>query len=187
MKKNIQIEALKGKKKKVMGEPKVVTPEEYQGLALDVKLEMIHALIPLGLMHVADLLEEELDSLAGKRYKRSKEPYECVRYGSNPGSVRLAGQRIPIRVPRVRNLTDNIEIPMETMSKIKVGGYMDEKLLLRVLYGISCRNYERAADSVPGAIGLPSSTTSRRMNRRPCEDVFRKPMNARPMPRRNRP
>ena len=31
----------------------------------------------------------------------------------------------------------------------------------RVLYGISCRNYEAAAASVPGAIGLSGSTVSR--------------------------
>ncbi len=34
-------------------------------------------------------------------------------------------------------------------------------LLKRVLYGISCRNYEAAAESIPGAIGLSSSTVSR--------------------------
>jgi len=38
---------------------------------------------------------------------------------------------------------------------------VDEVLLKRVLYGISCRNYEAAAAAVPGAIGLSSSTVSR--------------------------
>ena len=38
---------------------------------------------------------------------------------------------------------------------------MDEVLLKRVLYGISCRNDEAAAAAVPGAIGLSSSTVSR--------------------------
>jgi len=33
--------------------------------------------------------------------------------------------------------------------------------LRQVLYGISCRNYELAAESVPGAIGLSSSSVSR--------------------------
>ena len=37
-----------------------------------------------------------------------------------------------------------------------------KKLLKRVLYGISCRNYEAAAEAVPGAIGLSSSTVSRK-------------------------
>ena len=41
------------------------------------------------------------------------------------------------------------------------GGEVDEVLLRRVLYGISCRNYEAAAEAIPGAIGLSSSTVSR--------------------------
>ncbi len=41
-------------------------------------------------------------------------------------------------------------------------GQLDEGLLKRVRYGISCRNYETAAAAVPGAIGLASSTVSRR-------------------------
>jgi len=40
-------------------------------------------------------------------------------------------------------------------------GEVDETLLRRVLYGISCRNYESAAEVVPGAIGLSDSTVSR--------------------------
>ena len=38
---------------------------------------------------------------------------------------------------------------------------VDDLLLRRVLYGISCRNYEAAAAVIPGAIGLSSSTVSR--------------------------
>ena len=34
-------------------------------------------------------------------------------------------------------------------------------MLKRVLYGISCRNYEAAAEAIPDAIGLSSSTVSR--------------------------
>ena len=39
---------------------------------------------------------------------------------------------------------------------------MDETLFRRVLYGISCRNYEGAAEAIPGAIGVSKSTVSRR-------------------------
>jgi transposase-like protein len=44
---------------------------------------------------------------------------------------------------------------------VRSGGQVNDLLLKRVLYGISCRNYEAAAESVPGAIGLSSSTVSR--------------------------
>ena len=38
---------------------------------------------------------------------------------------------------------------------------VNDLLLTRVLYGISCRNYEAAAEVIPGAIGLSGSTVSR--------------------------
>ena len=38
---------------------------------------------------------------------------------------------------------------------------LDERLLKRVLYGISCRNDEAAAWAIPGALGLSSSSVSR--------------------------
>ena len=40
-------------------------------------------------------------------------------------------------------------------------GEVNDELLRRVLYGISCRNYEAAARAIPGAIGLSSSSVSR--------------------------
>ena len=42
-----------------------------------------------------------------------------------------------------------------------MGSARNDLLLTRVLYGISCRNYEAAAEAIPGAIGLSGSTVSR--------------------------
>ena len=39
--------------------------EEYTGLDVDSKVEMIRALVPLGLMQVEELLDEEVKALAG--------------------------------------------------------------------------------------------------------------------------
>jgi hypothetical protein len=44
---------------------------------VDVKAELIQMLIPIGLLHVKKLLEEEVRKLAGERYKRS-EPYPLI-------------------------------------------------------------------------------------------------------------
>ena len=62
----------KRKKSRVLGEVEVLSREEYSGLELDSKVEMIRALIPLGLMHVEELLDEEVKSLAGERYARKE-------------------------------------------------------------------------------------------------------------------
>ena len=74
--------------------------EEYGELEVDVKIEMIRSLIPLGLMHVHELLDDEVKELAGERYARKDELERGRRHGTNPGTVGLAGQRVPIRVPR---------------------------------------------------------------------------------------
>ena len=58
------------KVKRCLGEVRVLGREEYQELELSAKVEMIRSLIPLGLMHVQALLQEELEALAGPRHAR---------------------------------------------------------------------------------------------------------------------
>ena len=72
----------------------------------------------------------------------------------------LAGQRVPIRVPRLRRVAGS-EIPLRSYAALHGEGAVNDLLLKRVLYGISCRNYEAAAEAIPGAIGLSGSTVSR--------------------------
>ncbi len=147
-----------GKVKRCLGEVRVLRREEYQELELSTKVEMIRSLIPLGLMHVETLLQEELEVLAGPRHAR-EDGAVGMRWGSNPGTVQLDGQRIPIRVPRVRS--ERGEIPLRSYQGLHGTGEVNDLLLRRVLYGISCRNYEAAAMAIPGAIGLSSSSVSR--------------------------
>lgn len=160
--KSVAAEARKGKKGRVLGEPSVVSVEEFAAMELDAKAELIKALIPLGLMAVAQTLEAEVTELAGERYRREGGRPGMVRYGSNPSSVRLAGQRVPIRVPRVRDMAEGKEVPLESLQAVRAAtGSVGETLVRRVLYGLSCHNYQAAADAVPGAIGLSASTVSR--------------------------
>jgi putative transposase len=149
----------KRKKSRVKGEVKVVSREAYEGLELDSRLELIRALIPLGLSYVYEELEKEVEELAGERYRRKSGRDNGRRHGSNPGSVRLGGRKVPIRVPRVRG--EEGELTLRSYRKLHGGGELDEELFRRVLYGISCRNYEQAAGDLPGSIGLSGSSVSR--------------------------
>ncbi len=150
----------KRKKSRCLGEPEIINREEYGELELDARVELIRALVPIGLMHVGELLDDEVTELAGARYCRKDPSVTGRRHGSNPGSVRLAGQSVPIRVPRVRSESGG-EIALRSYDAMRSNGDVNDLLLKRVLYGVSCRNYEAAAESVPGAIGLSSSTVSR--------------------------
>lgn len=129
-------------------------------LGLDSRLEAIGALIPIGLMVVAEELQREVERLAGERYQRKKAMDGPRRYGSNPGTVTFLGQKVPIRVPRVRDATG--ELPLESYQHLHRGTPFDEGLLHRILYGLSCRDYSSAVEAIPEAIGVSKSTVSKR-------------------------
>jgi len=151
-----------GRKKKIMkrGEP-MMTQETYEALELDSRVSLIQQLIPLGLMVVMEELQREVEELAGGRYSRKEKGADPIfRYGYNPGSVKLDGQRIPIPVPRLR--CEQGEVSLKSYELLHQGEEIDQSAFRRVLAGISCRDYEAAADAVPGAIGLSKSTVSAR-------------------------
>ena len=150
----------KHKKGRTLGSVEIIRREDYADLELDAKVELIRSLVPLGLMHVEEVLDAEVTALAGERYARKDASMGGRRHGSNPGTVGLAGQRVPIRVPRLRRIARS-EIPLRSYAALHGEGAVNDLLLTRVLYGISCRNYEAAAEAIPGAIGLSGSTVSR--------------------------
>ncbi len=71
--------------------------------ALDSRVELIQALIPLGLEAVNELLQHEVRALAGERYRHGSGQPGYARWGRQPGSVYLADQKVAVTVPRVRD------------------------------------------------------------------------------------
>jgi putative transposase len=129
---------------------------------LNTRIEMIQALIPIALMAVAEQLEEEVMSLAGERYSHHGGLQGHYRWGSQPTSIYLSDQKIRIDASRVRNSLKKEEVPLQTCQALKRPRQADEKLLRRILLGLSCRNYESCSEAIPETFGLSSSTVSRR-------------------------
>ena len=88
---------MRSKKTKRLGSVQVLRPEQYAGFDVETKVECIQALIPLGLMRIHELLEDEVCALAGARYTRKASRLPGRRHGSNPGSVQLGGNGIRSR------------------------------------------------------------------------------------------
>lgn len=130
-----------------------------------VQLALVQALIPLGLKAVGEMLTDEVTALAGVRYAREAEPSRVVRWGKQAGSIYLADQKIPITVPRVRDRVAGREVTLETYQQLQTPRAADVGLFRRVLGGLSCREYEAAAEAVPDAFGLAKSSVSRRFQR----------------------
>ena len=118
----------RSKKTKRLGPVRVMRPEQYDAFDVNSKLECIRALIPLGLMRLHELLEEEVCTLAGRRYARKAAQFPGRQHESNPGSVQLAAQRHPIRIPRVQYVAGG-EIPLQALDRIHGTGRLDELLL----------------------------------------------------------
>jgi putative transposase len=145
---------------------------DLPGKAMDVdaRTELIQALIPLGLWHVKEVLEQEVRTLAGERYKRQgREEYN--RWGSQWGSVYLRDQKVPILVPRVRNQQEDKEIRLRSYERLQEPQNGDGGVLKRILHGLSCRSYEACAEAVPEAFGLSGSTVSKRYIRASAKEL----------------
>lgn len=157
MKKVSQID----KKSKYGRDPLEQYAEVMQAGDIDSRIALIQALIPLGLMAVEECLQAEVAALAGERYQRGIEK-AGVRWGSQPGSVYLADQKLPIHVPRVRDLTAKTEVELASYRQLQQPKAADDGLLRRIVAGLSCRRYQECAELAPQAFGLSSSSVSRR-------------------------
>jgi len=129
---------------------------------LDVRVGLIQALIPLGLKQVGEVLQEEVERMAGEKGKHGK---ENVRWGKQAGSIYLRDQKLPIDVPRVRNKAANREAVLETYRKLQEPQRGNEQIFLQLLNGISTRRYEESAAMAPEVFGLSASSMSRKFRR----------------------
>lgn len=144
---------------------------------IDGRAELIQMLIPLGLKAVGDLLQEEVEMLAGSRYRHDGGP---MRWGKQAGAIYLGDEKFRVEVPRVRNDEDNREIGLESYSRLQRPRELDERVMKKVLLGLSCGRYEETARNIPEAFALSRSTISRRTIRasaRKLEALMSRPLN----------
>ena len=88
-------------------------------LELDTRVELIQALIPIGLEAVNEVLQQEVCRLAGERYSREGGVPGYVRWGRQRGSVYLADQKVSMTVPRVRDTRRGQKIPLSAYQALQ--------------------------------------------------------------------
>lgn len=126
---------------------------------VDVRVSLIQALIPAGLDAVNKQLQQDVLMLAGKRYLHGK---ENVRWTKQDGSVYLLDQKVPVKVPRVRNKIRNVEVPLPTYQKLQDPYKENEQLFKKLLNGLSTHRYRECAELAPEVFGISASNLSRR-------------------------
>ena len=128
----------------------------------DVKMDVIQELIPLGLKAVADELQNEVRQLAGEKHSRAG---SNARWGRQNGSVYLRDQKFPIRIPRVRNVDLNHEVPLEAYRRLQTpfGDY--NGAFKKLLHGLSTHKYEENSALAAEAFGISASNLSKEFKR----------------------
>jgi transposase-like protein len=161
----------RGKSKiKISEKRKVAMDRILDGYSEDfnVKLSVIQELIPLGLGAVAKELQNEVRSLAGEKHSRDG---VNARWGHQNGSVYLRDQKFPIEVPRVRNVSENREVRLETYERLQRPFDDDKGALTRLLHGLSTHKYHESAALAPEVFGISASNLSKKFKRGSAEKL----------------
>jgi len=113
-------------------------------------------LIEIGRMMAETVMYIEREEISGLDY-RPLSP-EIQKWASQPGSIYLGDQKIPVEHPRLRGPQG--EIALGSYQKLKEPGSFSEELLGKILRGISSRKYSETVIEAASAFGVSASTVS---------------------------
>ena len=105
-----------------------------------------------------NLFKEEVGRLCGPTFSRKMDG-ECHRGGSDPGSVKLQGQRITVSKPRVKS--DGKEVHLESYEAFQDFDLLCDKVMKYMISGVSTRNYDPLLDQITKSTGLKKSSVSK--------------------------
>ena len=111
---------------------------------IDTKLQLLKHHADMARLLAEEVLDEEVESFAGERYSRKEERNPFRRWGYNPGSISIDGEKIPIEIPRLRDKNTEKEHTLESyqaMKEAEVGKELTDSVLL----GLSQGDYGRVA------------------------------------------
>jgi hypothetical protein len=128
---------------------------------VDTKLQLIQHHAKMARLLAEEVLEEEVTDLAGKRYSRKEEGNPFRRWGSNSGSIRIDGEKVPIDVPCVRDTDAEEERSLESYQAMK-SAEPGPGLMKAILLGLSQGDYQEVASQFVDGFGLSQSSVSRR-------------------------
>lgn len=127
---------------------------------IDVQLSLLNHHLDLCKLLINYILEQDVHSLTGERYKNDSER-RYTRWGSNPSSVKLGDQRLPVQVPRVYDKQCGCHVSLESHERLRELPLQDDQMIRSVLHGLSTRDYGQVAEKFVDNFGLSSSSVSR--------------------------
>jgi transposase-like protein len=125
----------------------------------EMQYELFKNFVDIAKLHYNNLVTEELKAKAGEKYERGK---RYSRWGSNPGSIRIGEERVPVDVPRIYDKDNEKTEAAEYYQRLHNIPMPQEEVIKKVIKGLSQKDYEEVTKSVIESFGLSQSTISRR-------------------------
>jgi hypothetical protein len=136
--------------------PAVETLRQVLDQPVQVKLQLLKHYAEMARLLAGEIMDEEVEALTGACHSRKEPGQRHRRWGPIPGSICIAGERVLVDVPHVRDVEADRERPLESYRAMKQPGGLAEAILL----GLSRGDYQRVASQFMDGFGLSQSSVS---------------------------
>ena len=125
---------------------------------IEMQYQLFQNFVDVAKLHYNQLMEEETKLKTGEKYERGK---AYNRWGSNPGSIRIGEEKVPVDVPRFYDKGKARTEESEYYRQLHELRMPSEEVIKKVIKGLSQSDYEEVTKSVLESFGLSQSTISR--------------------------
>ncbi len=126
-------------------------------VAVGGKMAMDGLMLEVGRTVVEGILYMDREEISGPDYHPSNP--EIQKWASQPGSIYIGDQKLPIERPRLRG--PDGEMRLSSYEQLKEPGAFSEELLMKTLRGLSGRKYHETVEDAAGCFGVSPSSVSR--------------------------
>lgn len=126
--------------------------------AFHLKTGLSDLITQAGTLLIQAFMHDEVERLAGPRYAH-EDGAEAYRHGQAEGHVIVAGKKVPIYRPRIRN--EDGEVTLTTYDLFSDPRTMQEEAYKAMMLGISTRDYRKSVEDFGEGYGIEKSSVSR--------------------------
>ena len=126
--------------------------------AFHLKTAFADLLTQAGVLMINAFIGEEVDRLAGPRYAHD-DGQPARRHGTAEGHVVVAGQKVPIQRPRLRE--NGEEVALTSYQLFSDPRTMSEAAYKAMMLGVSTRDYRASVEGFGDGYGIEKSSISR--------------------------
>lgn len=138
-----------------------------QQVQLALPLPEVVNLVQCGLMNSAiaafvqlaeQVMQWEVATLTGPK-SRADAQRAYTRWGSQAGYCVVAGQKVPLQRPRVRDVRQR-EAPLGSYEMLQRASLMEDSIWNKIMHGLTTRRYSQVVRELQQAYGIEKSTVS---------------------------